>query len=929
MAVLPPKNAAKAKGGAGARFRQRKISVKVPLHIYNQKDIASSDADLEPSQLHHINAGASQQPRDVHSVETGVDKNEEDEVHLQQVINAAQRVLMGSVKNDKKDGEGKEDQSVYIPTPDASKLWKDAKKYYDDNTFVEPEAYIKFSATVEDTLGVEYNIDEEDEKFLNEVLNKEYPKASKKKKEGGVEVQEKECSEIEFETIMAKFEKTIEEKQPFLSVDPSIIMSYAEILAYILEEFRATNKAEPPFLNPGANLNYMSTTKLKETLSKELDYRPYVTLYDKNPEQESSFMQTRPITTLLDLFGEPVFEHWKKRKIERKGKPISPQLKFEDPNANEKDNDNDPYICFRRREFRQARKTRRADNLGAERIRHLQRSLRKARDLVLSVCKRELLKQKIWQSDFDIFKARCETKNIKRAVGVKGDDHLFFPHKRRKIVKIEPEEDEEEEEESAVTTKSRKEKKRAAQDTEPATASAKDKQANGQAQTETSSNQPYVKLPPSKIPDMDLVTVNLVLKEKNETIKRAVLEKMRKRKESDKGFVNLTYDPYQPFFNITTNDSASNMDLRHIPYSSIASSFYHQVNTSNVLNDNLKKLVEDAKKPLPGIKTFRGSNGDLIPSKPFQHLHTLLNDHVNTRRSSSGYIAHLLSSIQNNDFSSYTNGFAKQSEEELDEEYSTSEPIFRMRKRIGRANQLFIDRRELMRRPDDAISEWILLDKTVGSDEGPQENKTPEIPDAYDCKRDAVKRMDSRWKFDSDCTESEYGIRHPFSLDPSRLNSISDDTQSIRFGSMLLSKSYDLLRENAHQRQLLIQQARMRAIQQHQLNSRNHLSSSSSGSENSQTNGQVANQHKMGTPASGYNGYKKGGPGGGDGPNAMKTLQQALQQIRKQQNQHQLNQAYLAQRRTPGPYGGSPPASSASLYNNNNYPKTPMPGGEQ
>ena len=86
-----------------------------------------------------------------------------------------------------------------------------------------------------------------------------------------------------------------------------------------------------------------------------------------------------------------MLDHWKQRKIERKGQSIQPSLKFEDPNANEKENDADPYICFRRREIRQTRKTRRADSLGAERIRLLQKSLHYARDLVLSVCQREIL----------------------------------------------------------------------------------------------------------------------------------------------------------------------------------------------------------------------------------------------------------------------------------------------------------------------------------------------------------------------------------------------------------------------------------------------------------------------------------------------------------------------------------------------------------
>lgn len=817
MAILPSKNASSGKAGAGARFRQRKISVKVSLPIFNQKDVSGGELELEPSQLHHLNAGAAQQPRDLHAIETGVDKNEEDEVHLQQVINAAQRVLLGA--SDSKDDKGLA-SSVYIPTPDASKLWKDAPKYYNDPTFIEPESYIKFSATVEDTLGVEYNMDEVDEEFFNNTLIKEYPKPQKKTDKRKSEKdspsdssldESKVCTELEFETLCDKFEKTIEEKQPFLSMDPSTILSYKELSTIILDEFNSSANKDYPYLLTGSNLKYISTTTLKEKLSKELSFEPFVTAFDKD---QLSTCSTRSIPKLMQLFGQPIYEHWKGRKLERKGKAITASLKFEDPNANEKDNDNDPYICFRRREFRQARKTRRADNLGAERIRLMQKSLKRARELVLSVCKRELLKLQSWESDYEIFKLRCEAKSVKRSVGIKGDDHLFYPHKRKKIIKIEPEEEEEVE-----YTKTKKERKRQQESGTPAFPASKERLLNGQTQPEASSTQPYVKLPPSKIPDMDLVTVSLVLKEKNEAIKRAVLEKLRKRKDHDKGYVNITYDPYQPFFNISTNKGNKQMELSHIPYSSIASSNYHQVNTTNVLSDQLKKLLEEAKRPFPGMKTFSGSSGELIPSKPFPHLQTLLKDHLNSKMNDSGYIAQLLSNIESNNFSTYSNGFGKQESEEDEDGSDISGPIFRLRKRAARANRIFVDRKGLINRPDDAINSWLNETDSQELDAIDQDlmDLHKAIPNAYDCKADAVKRMDSRWRFDDDYPEYDKGIRNPFSLDPSRLNSISDDTQSIRFGSMLLSKSYDLLRESAHQRQVLIQQARMRALQQQQL----------------------------------------------------------------------------------------------------------------
>lgn len=809
MAVLPSKAAGAGKAAAGARFRQRKISVKISLPIYNGNEISGTDQDLEPSQLHHLNASA-QQSRDLHTVETGVDKNEEDEVHLQQVINAAQRVLLGSNNGNDK---GKETSSVYIPTPDASKTWPEAKKYYSDEVFVEPESYIKFSATVEDTLGVEYNMDEEDEKFFNEVLTKEYPKLAAKqefKKTNESETPNtRKCSMLEFEAICDKFEKKIEERQPFLSMDPSNILSFSELSSLIVEEFNSSATSDFSIAQSGMDHKYISTSTLKEKLSKELGFEPFVTTFDKDQQSTNGI---RSIPKLLKLFGEPIYNHWKERKIARKGKTITPTLKFEDPNANEKDNDNDPYVCFRRREFRQARKTRRADNLGAERIRMLQKSLKRARDIVFNVCKREILKLENWEADHEIFKLRTEAKGVKRSVGIKGDDHLFYPHKRKKIVKVEPEEEEEIE-----APKSKKEKKKQ-QDQGPASNQAKESgNFNGQTQPEASSTQPYVKLPPSKIPDMDLVTVSFVINEKTEAIKRAVLEKLKKRNEHDKGFVNITYDPHQPFFNISTNNQNKHLELSHIPYSSIASSHYHQFNTTNVLGDQVVKSLEGEPKPYPGMKSFSGSSGELVPSRSFPQLQSLLTNHLNKKlEDSSNYISQLLSNVESNNFSSYTNGFKKPEDDDNDNLNGISEPIFRLRKRAGRANRTFVDRRGLVSRPTDEIDEWLNL----GDSDEEEESSTArdeKAKNAYDNKEDAISRLDSRWKFDDDYPEYDKGVRDPFSLNPSKLNSISDDTQSIRFGSMLLSKSYDLLRESAHQRQVLIQQAKIRALQQHQL----------------------------------------------------------------------------------------------------------------
>lgn len=833
MAIKPSQGISKGANQTpiGARFRQRKISVKQPLPIYLLKDLPALDItnELEPSHVNHLSLNTSQQ-RNVNGIETGVDKNEEEEVHLQQVINAAQKALLGSKNktgDKKKEEELQTEEQVYIPTPDASKIWTEAPKFYEDEPFKQPTALIKFGATVESTIGIEYCMDEVDEDFWNNRLSKDYPKekssadGTKNERESD---DERRCSESEFEMICDIFEKVIEEKQPFLSMDPSNILSYDELSSIIMEEYKGirdnltTSRADDSFQSS-------SSVYLAERLSDELSYEPFVTLFDKGGTNGSK-NRPRRIPKLLELFGLPIYEHWKKRKIERNGKSIHPTLKFEDPNASEKDNENDPYICFRRREFRQVRKTRRADTLGAEKIRMLQKSIHRARDIVLNVSQREILKLNSLKHEQAIFELRCETKGIKRSVGIKGDDHLFYPHKKKKIKEIKREDGEKENararhrEKKAKYGYSRESSSSAHPNgtrASPAPSVGNQQhqyvsQYNRQDEAASSSSQPYVKLPPSRIPDMDLVTVSLVLEEKNETIKRAVLEKLKRRKEQESGFVNLTDDPYQPYFNILTNKDHKKFEMAHLPYSSIAASDYHEFITANLMSDDLKTLLEEGKRPLPGTKVFRGSNGELIPSKVFPHLCTLLNDHDN-QQERPNYITQLLSNIENNNFSGYNNGYSLQHSDTNRHTYQDgfSDPIFRIRRRVGRNNITYLDRRGLMRRPDEAIDSYVKSCSSEKQLDALEENNT--APDVYSSKADEIRRLDSRWKFDSDLTEYERGLQEPISLDPSNLNLISDETQSIRFGSMLLAKSYDHLREIVLQRlHLLMNQPRKMAL---------------------------------------------------------------------------------------------------------------------
>lgn len=693
-------------GTAGARFRQRKISTKQSLQILKQ--LLHPDLEIEELQ------------RDTQVVETGVEKHEEEEHHLKAVIDAAQAKLQGAKV-----------EQVYIPTPDASKVWKDAANYYPKD-YILPLLYIKFSCTVEDTSGCPYNMDEEDEDFLlamNTAVHKKSALVAA-------------CTELEFEIMMYRLELVIAEKQPFLSTDPDRILAYNELLKLLLA---LLSDQRPTDLS----------TVLEQQLQQELGLKdPFVTLLDKPlPKRPRLFKE------LFLVFGQQVYAHWRARKLARGGRSIFPTLKFED--VLEKD-DLDPYVCFRRRELRQARKTRRQDQQSSERLRRLHSELRNARDMVLLIARREVKHQQLLQAELDVFELRHQIKPLKRELGVSGDDDDLVAHKRKRR----PQFLEVEEEPPRRGTK--RSGSPPAGSRKAAPPSARPGQLLAQTGYQSYGHRngvlPYVRLPALKVPDLDLLlTVLTVLREKNEAIKRAVHEKLTQRREADEGYVNFTDDPYVPWFQL--HERSRVLDPSHTPFLAIVSGLF-EVATSNYVDESIRDVLSGSTPEL-AVRVFDGNGAPVADSGLGEPSNMFMEQ---------GLESHL-----------------------------AREPLFTVRKRLGRLGRTFVDRRGLVLRPDDALEAFRL-----GEEPG------EEPVDVYSLRADEVRRADLRWRFDSDHTPLQLGELLPLSSDPARLNGISDDTQAIRFGLMLLAKLYDQFREVVQQRQQAKLAARQQALEQKQ-----------------------------------------------------------------------------------------------------------------
>lgn len=129
--------------------------------------------------------------------------------------------------------------------------------------------------------------------------------------------------------------------------------------------------------------------------------------------------------------AKAVYEYWKSRRQEMGNKPLHPTLKFE---THQESDDTDPYVCFRRREARQTRKTRGRDTKVTETLKRLRRELEDGRQLVLLAYEREMMKRELLHMDRAVFEERARLKHIKTRLGIKdADDDLINqkPQKRK------------------------------------------------------------------------------------------------------------------------------------------------------------------------------------------------------------------------------------------------------------------------------------------------------------------------------------------------------------------------------------------------------------------------------------------------------------------------------------------------------------------
>ena len=278
------------------------------------------------------------------------------EYHLQAVIHAANAAALGAKSN----------KQSYIPTPDAARA-KGVK--YDDlypKVFSLPSTYIRFSSTVEDSVGVSYCMNDDDVAFLG--------KLNEGKDVDGQPPKDKlsQCSEDLFEEVMNFFEETSARLQPFATVDNAPILSLDEM-----------------------------ERSIDDTVSVD-----------------------------AQKWFKPIYEHWVLKKGSR---PLMPSIKVRVLDTSNEADDADPYVCFRRREVRQTRRTRGRDAQVVEKLKKLRLELEQARQLVQLVVSREQLNKDDLEVSRKVFEERGKLKDVKvnkNIIGEKGEDEELLVNQK-------------------------------------------------------------------------------------------------------------------------------------------------------------------------------------------------------------------------------------------------------------------------------------------------------------------------------------------------------------------------------------------------------------------------------------------------------------------------------------------------------------------
>ncbi|KAE8232129.1 hypothetical protein CF326_g2843, partial [Tilletia indica] len=433
----------------GVHFARRLKRIHFKSRLGVRRSLLGSDALIE---------GAEHEGPEEADRSLGVDRSEVSEHHLQAALSSSQLAASEPVKGST-NGKGK--KVYHIPTPETKTVLtkEELHELYPPGSYSDPVSYVRSSDTVEDSLrGPTYTLDEDDSLWLeehNETARKDLEAAlasrvTSSSKTSGVSKTAKTkerkrqdalatllverpelhtMTEDQFEMVMSVFEKVTNDRCPMLHLDLSTLPTLESLLPAFENDSPLAAMAKPqlpslPFdvIVPHTGSPSSASTSKAAMVSAALT---------ANSSEWSPSDPWRNLAALKPL-ASTVYPWWKERREERQGKPIVPVLNFDESD------DTDPYVCFRRREVKVKRVTRKADVLHIEKLLRLQSELESAVSLVALVAQRERVKLAGVMHDRNSWETMREFIDLKRAWAISGpaagneDDELLSSYRKEK-----------------------------------------------------------------------------------------------------------------------------------------------------------------------------------------------------------------------------------------------------------------------------------------------------------------------------------------------------------------------------------------------------------------------------------------------------------------------------------------------------------------
>jgi hypothetical protein len=96
-------------------------------------------------------------------------------------------------------------------------------------------------------------------------------------------------------------------------------------------------------------------------------------------------------------------------------------------------NESDPYVCFRRREIKTGRKTRRTDAQSLIKLRQLRAEMESARILLEMIAKREKMRKESLLLEHVIFEQKALVREMRETMGVSEDTFAEWTRAAQKV----------------------------------------------------------------------------------------------------------------------------------------------------------------------------------------------------------------------------------------------------------------------------------------------------------------------------------------------------------------------------------------------------------------------------------------------------------------------------------------------------------------